>query len=43
MAALDKRLRQGEEWFARAQDLMSKRPRPASPNKKTDDDVKDAA
>ncbi len=43
MAALDKRLRQGEEWFARAQDFMSKRPRRASPTDKTDDDVKDAA
>ncbi len=43
MAALDKRLRQGEEWFARAQSFMSKRQRSASPNDKTDDDVKDAA
>ncbi|NIJ40249.1 AcrR family transcriptional regulator [Parvibaculum indicum] len=44
MAALDKRLRQGEEWFARAQDFMSKRPRPAARRGKPEnDDAKDAA
>ena len=53
MAALDKRLRQGEEWFARAQEFVAKRPRPRRARKapsddmpdgdKPDSDVKDAA
>ena len=48
MAALDKGLRQGEEWFSRAQEFAAKRPRPAARRRRASgddavDDVKDAA